>query len=207
MSHARPKVTSSRFKTKSSSLLRRATNVSQRRITCCPPISKTVTNTTALNAASISAVHRLSPVAPKAGINTSNGTTAKSWNSKTPITRLPCSDSTSKRSTISLTTMAVLLMAKAPESASAVFQSMPQSEGDTEANATITAVAPTMVSETCNKPRPNTCLRMAWSLGKLNSNPMTNIRKTTPYSPKCPTAAPSFDRAKACGPKATPTAK
>ena len=61
------------------------------------------------------AISSFSGLAPRAGISTSSGTTARSWNSSTPITRLPCSDSSSRRSDISLTTMAVLLMAIAPD--------------------------------------------------------------------------------------------
>src|SRR5674476_1378167 len=45
------------------------------------------------------------------------------------MTRLPCSDSSSSRSVISLTTMAVLLMASAPDRAKAVCQPMPHKPG------------------------------------------------------------------------------
>ena len=41
-----------------------------------------------------------------------------------------------------------------------------------------------MVTTTCNPPSPNTKRRMALSLGKENSRPMLNIRKTIPISPK-----------------------
>ncbi len=51
------------------------------------------------------------------GISTSSGTTARSWNSSTPITRRPCSLSSSTRSAISLATMAVLDIASAAPSA------------------------------------------------------------------------------------------
>jgi hypothetical protein len=61
---------------------------------------------------------------PSAGISTSSGTTARSWNSSTPITRRPCSLSSSSRSAISFTTMAVELIAKAPPSTTAPCQPM-----------------------------------------------------------------------------------
>ena len=44
------------------------------------------------------------------------------------------------------------------------------------------ASVPPIVSTTCASPRPNTSLRMLLSLGRLNSSPITNIRKTTPNS-------------------------
>ena len=118
VSQASPRVTSSRFSTNSSSLLRRATRVSHQRITRWPPTSSSAISTAALRAASASAASSMSGGLPRAGISTSRGTTAKSWNSSTPITRLPCSVSSSSRSDISLTTMAVLLIASAPDSAS-----------------------------------------------------------------------------------------
>ena len=53
---------------------------------------------------------------------TSSGTTARSWNSSTPITRRPCSLSSSSRSAISLTTSAVLDIAIALPSTAAACQ-------------------------------------------------------------------------------------
>ena len=78
VSQAKPSVTSNRFNTNNSSLLRLATKVSHQRMTRCPPVSNKVINTTALIAASPSAVIKASGLAFKAGINTSKGTTAKS---------------------------------------------------------------------------------------------------------------------------------
>jgi hypothetical protein len=63
---------------------------------------------------------------PSAGISTSSGTTARSWNSSTPMTRRPCSLSSSSRSAISLTTMAVDDMAMAPPSTTAPCHDMRQ---------------------------------------------------------------------------------
>ena len=142
--------------------------------------------------------------APSAGISTSSGTTARSWNSSTPITRLPCSLSSSRRSAISLTTMAVLLMVSAPDSASAVCQPSRQAGGSCVAITSAPTVAMVIVSSTCSRPSPNTCLRIARSLGRLNSSPITNMRNTTPNSPRCWMPSVFCASAKACGPISTP---
>jgi hypothetical protein len=78
VSQARPSVTSSRFSTKSSSLLRRATMVSHQRITRWPPISSSVSSAAAFSSAKPSAVAMRSALSPRAGISTSSGTTARS---------------------------------------------------------------------------------------------------------------------------------
>ena len=85
---------------------------------------------------------------------------------------------------MSLTTIAVLLIATAPDSARAVCQGMRQMVGAITAKASEPTVATTMVSKTCISPRPKTWRRMARSLERLNSSPMTNIRNTTPNSPR-----------------------
>ncbi len=99
--------------------------MSHQRITRGPPYSSTAIRTLAFSSAKPSAFSRVSGGAPSAGISTSSGTTARSWNSSTPITRLPCSLSSSRRSAISLTTIAVLLIVSAPESTSAACQPQP----------------------------------------------------------------------------------
>ena len=58
VSQASPSVMNSRFSTNSSSVLRRATSVSQRRITCCPPTSSTAISTAAFRPATSSAAHQ-----------------------------------------------------------------------------------------------------------------------------------------------------
>ena len=63
---------------KSSSLFRRATKVSQERMTFWPPTSSTVSSTTALSKASPRDSSICSALLFKAGISTSKGTTAKS---------------------------------------------------------------------------------------------------------------------------------
>ena len=207
VSQASPSVTSSRLSTNSSSLLRRATRVSHQRIRRCPPVSSSVISSAALSPASSKAEKSASGRDPSAGISTSSGTTARSWNSSTPTTRLPCSDSSSSRSAISLMTMAVLLMAMAPDSASAVCHCICHRVGARLAKNREASVTITRVSTTCSRPSPNTCRRMARSLGRLNSRPMTNIRNTTPNSARCRTPSEFCARASALGPISTPTVR
>ena len=78
VSQANPRVINNRLSTNSSSLLRRATTVSQNRITRGPPTSSKVIRTVALAVAMASVSNNCSPEAPKAGISTNKGTTAKS---------------------------------------------------------------------------------------------------------------------------------
>ena len=119
VSQAKPSVMSKIFSMKSSSLLRRSTIRSHTRMAFCPPHSNKPTNTAALSKAEDNSTHTLpSFIWPNAGISTSKGTTAKSWNSNTPMTRRPCSLSSSSRSAIIFTTIAVLDMAIAPANTS-----------------------------------------------------------------------------------------
>ena len=183
--YASASVTSNRLSMNSSSLLSRAMIVSHQRITRWPPTSSTVSSRAAFRLATASACSSSAGFEPSAGISTSSGTTAKSWNSSTPITRRPCSLSSSSRSAISLTTIAVLLIASAPPSATALCQFKPHSRPAAtkhQANAALPATAIRIVSVTCDSPSPNTNLRMLLSLGRLNSSPITNIRNTTPNS-------------------------
>ena len=185
VSHARPSVTSSRFNTNSSSLLRRATIVSHQRITFWPPTSSTPSSSVAFSVAQASELAMSTPSEFSAGISTSKGTTARSWNSSAPITRRPCSLSSSSRSAIIFTTMAVLDIAIAPPSTSEPrhdsSQGRPLNE-NSHVNRKCPATDPAIVSSTCAKPSPNTSLRMLLSFGRLNSSPITNIRNTTPNS-------------------------
>ena len=79
-------------------------------------------------------------------------------------------------------TMAVLLMAITPPSASAVCQRMSHQVGSSTVSASDARVVISTVSTTCERPRPNTSRFIARSLGRLNSRPITNMRKTTPNS-------------------------
>ena len=79
--------------------------------------------------------------------------------------------------------------------------------GTTSAKNKEPSVPSATVSSTCSSPKPKTYWRMVRSLGKLNSSPMTNIKNTTPNSPRWRTSAAFLDRASACGPITTPTAR
>ncbi len=150
------------------------------------------------------------PLESSAGISTSSGTTARSWNSSTPMTRRPCSVSNSSRSAIIFTTMAVLDMAIAPPSTSEPCQPICQGVSVKEKIHTSRpwpAVVPIIVTATCDSPRPKTSERMLRSLGRLNSSPMTNIRKTTPNSARYLMPAVSLANASAFGPMSRPTTR
>jgi len=72
------------------------------------------------------------------------------------MTRLPYSLSISMRSVISLTTMAVLLMANAPDSARVDCQLIAHKPGASQAKPRLRTVLTSMVSRTCSRPRPKT---------------------------------------------------
>ena len=111
------------------------------------------------------------------------------------------------RSATSLITMAVLLMAMALDNTKAVCHSIFQRVGAKVATNKENTVTMTRVNTTCNKPRPNTCFRIDRNLGRLNSSPITNIKKTTPNSARCLTPLEFCANANALGPITTPTAK
>ena len=183
--NARPSVTRSRFRTNSSSLFLRTTSVSHQRMTTRPPTSRRARSAAALSAATESSRSSTSGVELSAGMITSSGTTARSWNRSTAMTRRPCSLSSSRRSAISLTTIAVELIASAAPSAIALCQPSPQWRpvaAKSEISAALPATAAAIVSTTWLRPRPKTSFLMLSSLGRLNSRPMTNIRKTMPNS-------------------------
>ena len=108
---------------------------------------------------------------------------------------------------MSLITMAVLLMAKAPDKAKAVCQRICQMDGAMLAKNIDPTVTQTMVRMTCMEPKPKTWRRMLLSLGKLNSKPMTNIKNTTPNSAKWRMPSEFWASANALGPMTTPTAR
>ncbi len=210
VSQARPNVTSSRLSTNSSSLFSLATCVSHQRITRWPPTSSSVSKTAALAIAMVSVTPSCVSPAPSAGISTSSGTTAKSWNSSTPITRRPCSLSSSSRSAISFTRIAVDDIAIAAPSAIAPCHDKSQARptaAKAAVSSTLPTTAPAIVNPTCDKPRPNTSARMLRSLGRLNSSPITNMRNTTPNSASERASAGSPANANALGPISTPTTR
>ena len=197
--NAAASVISSTLSTNSSFERRRATTRSQRRIGRGPP---TITSTSAAVAlASAAAMAR--PIAsagcPSTGISTSSGTTARSWNSSTAITSRPCALSSSPRSTSSFDTIAVDDMARMPPSASPACHDAPNSVALPMASASVAA--------TCAPPRPNTRRRMVFSLVRLNSRPIENIRKTTPSSARRLVSSRSATTPSACGPSARPVTR
>ena len=106
--------------------------------------------------------------------------------------------------------MAVLDMAIAPPSTTAPCQpichGVPVNEKAHTSKACPSSV-PAIVNTTCDRPSPKTSERMLRSLGRLNSSPMTNIRKTTPNSARYLMPAVSLARASALGPMSTPTTR
>lgn len=103
--------------------------------------------------------------------------------------------------------MAVLLITKVPDSATAVCQLMSHTRPKKRDSSIMPAKDSSMHSTTCANPSPNTNLRIARSLGRLNSSPMANIRNTTPNSPRCRTPSELLASASACGPISTPAAR
>ena len=114
------------------------------------------------------------PVAASAGIRISSGTTARSWNSSTPITSRPCAFELEALGQ-HLDTIAVELIASAPPSTMPGLPAVAQERARRSSPATV-------VIATCASPRPNTARRIARSCGRLNSSPIENIRNTTPNS-------------------------
>ena len=78
--------------------------------------------------------------------------------------------------------MAVLLITSTPDSASAPCHESCHKSGMSQRKAKMPSVPRAIVSTTCSSPKPSTWRRMARSLGRLNSSPITNIKKTTPNS-------------------------
>ena len=68
----------------------------------------------------------------------------------------------------------------------------------------ITAIS---VINTCEPPNPNNIFLIEFSLGRLNSKPIVNIKKTIPNSTKCRLDSESGRIAKALGPRTRPTTK
>ena len=129
-----------------------------------------------------------SPGAARIGINTRNGTTARSWNSNTPY----CSLS-------NLVTTAVDDIASAPPTANAACQDSPN----------ITPIARVLRVEitTWVRPMPRTMLRIAISRGIDTSRPIANSRKTTPISAICSIACESGINPKPRLPASSPTTR
>ncbi len=118
---AAPSVISSRFSMNSSCERRLTTIWNQPRISFCPRNSSSTSTITAFRPAHSSVGSRSRGLA-SAGTRISSGTSARSWNSRMPMMRRPCSLSSSSRSVSILETMAVDDMASAPPSANAACQ-------------------------------------------------------------------------------------
>ena len=199
VSCARPSVIRRTFSMNSSADLPRATMRNQSRIRRWPRKSTTVSTTTALSSAMPTITAISSGGRENEGIRIRSGTTAMSWKSSTPITSRPCAESSSRRSVRSLVSTAVELIASAPPSATPACQPSPKFMTMAQVRAT--------VSRTCSAPSPNTMRFIAYSLGKENSSPIENIRKTTPNSARCCAAETLLIRLNACGPISAPTSR
>ena len=179
----------------------------QRRITKGPMRSKTKSSTAALSSAKNKSFNSESPP-PSAGITTSRGITARSWKSKTPKARRPCSLSSSRRSANSLVMSAVDDIASAAPITKPVFQSA--SAGSNRliihaGNSSNIKTDKISVEPTCKAPNTKTCCRIERNFARLNSSPKVNISKTTPSSPRCLTTSSLAKARDSQGPSVTPT--
>ena len=190
---------SSTFSMKSSGERARATTWNHARIGVCPKNRISASATAALSPAAASAHASSGPGLPSEGRTIRNATTARSWNSRMPMTSRPCGVASSIRSASIFDTIAVELIASAPPSANPVCQPNPSSGS--------AIVAPTVVIATCARPSPNTVRRIAFNCGRLNSSPIENIRKTMPNSARWLASVLEGTQASACGPTAMPTSR
>ena len=194
---ARLSVMSSTLRMNTSDDLARATKWNHLRIRRWPKTRITASTTTALSKAIPSSTASFSGGWVSDGMMTSSGTTARSWNNRTPMISRPWGESSCMRSASSLVMTAVDDMAKTPPSAIPNCQLTPISM--------IRPAASTMVTTTCSRPSPKTMRFIENSLGRENSRPMENIRKTTPNSASDSARWMSSIRFSACGPMTLPT--
>ncbi len=199
VSAASPSVISSTFSMNSSELRCRATRWNQARIGFCPAKRMSPSATTALTLAVPSAIARSPPLFDSDGSTIRNATTARSWNSRMPITSRPCGVASSIRSASIFETIAVELIASAPPSARPAGQPWPK--------ASSASIAPIVVIATCASPSPNTARRIDFSCGRLNSRPIENIRNTMPNSARCRVSLVAGTHASAFGPTTMPTSR
>ena len=82
----------------------------------------TTSTTAALSTATTELAHELASPLPSEGITIRNATTARSWNSRMPITSRPCGVASSIRSASIFETIAVELIASMPPSAKPACQ-------------------------------------------------------------------------------------
>ena len=146
----------------------------------------------------ISHVSRSGPLPASALSSASNGTNARSWNSRMPIAMRLCVRFSSACSPSWRITIAVDDMASAPPIITAV-RGGTLSPHSTTANAAV-------VSETCRPPMRNASRRMAIMRGSENSSPSVNTRNTTPSSARIGATPPAV-KSSAYGPSSMPTAR
>ena len=136
---------------------------------------------------------------PSAGSRINSGTTARSWNSSTPITGFATGADSSLRSASSLMPIAVDDIASAAPSTTA--------EAKLCASASAISANSSRESRYCAEPRPSTSRRIERNCGSENSSPIENIRKTMPYSAIARACAESGISLNACGPSSMPTVR
>ena len=164
-----------------------------------PTNAITASTTTAFTAARPSTCGSPSTAPASSGSSTRNGTTARSWNSKTPIEARPCRAVTSPRSTRCCRTAAVEDSASAPPSTKAATAPPPMAS----------AINPMTsdVSATWARPNPKMKRRMAINRAQGRSSPTANSRKTTPNSASSRAWPGSVISPMPCGPIARPAAR
>ena len=116
-----------------------------------------------------------------------------------PIASLPCLLFRSIRSIKIFETIAVEDIVRAAPIINAVGRFRPI---NTPNNITVK-----IVIKTWEPPSPKRMLLIEFNLGKLNSNPIVNIKNTMPNSTKCLLDSESGNTPIACGPNTSPTTK
>ena len=202
VSQARPSVTSSRFSTNSSSLLRRATSVEPRAHRRAGPTEQQHARA---RTAALTRARCRSRMASSSGRlaqrrdqhqQRHHGEVLEQQHAHHARGRARCR--ARSRSASIFETIAVEHIASAPPSDEPGAASV-QRRG--RPSTPSTRQQPDGQRPPARSPRPNTMRRIARSLGRLNSSPIENIRNTTPNSASVCVASPvSATRASACGP-------
>ncbi len=153
--------------------------------------------------ATSTAIARALPVWPpprSADSRASSSVNARSWNRQIATASRPCVRLFSDCSVSCATMIAVEDIATAPPTTTATAGAMRYAA---------TAIAATMpaVSTVCAPPTPSTSPRIATNLGRENSRPRVNTRKTTPKSASRRVVSVSAASASAFGPSSMPTTR
>ncbi|MCY1175807.1 hypothetical protein D9M73_160620 [compost metagenome] len=133
------------------------------------------------------------------GTRVSSNTATTSWNSSTPMAFWPWLLKISPRPVNSLLTMAVEESARPAPSSKATLAGISRSRSKPASS--------TAEQMTCKLPSPNTVPRIASILGRENSRPRENSRKTTPISARSGSSSLSLTQSSAAGPTNRPTHK